>query len=106
MMTRTMNGMSAVAALLLVVAAGCAMSKKTQQSEVNDDINRTVTLPDGSTCMGPAGPAESREKPGAVALRELLQSRGTRRRAGRKAPPPKPQPGQGGGVYFEACRAY
>lgn len=105
-MTRTMNGMSAVAALLLVVAAGCAMSKKTQQSEVNDDINRTVTLPDGSTCMEPAGLTESREKPGAVALRELLQSGVTESDAVAKATALKLQPDEAEAVYFDACRAY
>jgi len=82
------------------------MSKKNQQSEVDSDINRIVTLPDGSTCMEPAGLAVSREKPGAIALRELLQSDVTGVDAAAKATALKLQPDEAEAVYFDACRAY
>src|SRR3954468_17366878 len=71
MMNRRTNVVFAVAVLLLAMLAGCTTSKKHQQSDADGDISRVVTLPDGSTCMEPAGLAESREKPGAIALREL-----------------------------------
>jgi hypothetical protein len=96
----------AVAALLLAVMAGCTMSKKNQQSEMDSDISRIVTLPDGSTCMEPAGLAESREKSGAMALRELLQSDATGADAVAKATALKLQPDEAEAVYFDACRAY
>jgi hypothetical protein len=106
MMNRTMNRVLAVAVLLLAVLAGCAVSKKSQQSEVDSDINRIVTLPDGSTCMEPAGLAASREKPGAMALRELLQSDVSGPDAVAKATALKLQPDEAEAIYFDACRAY
>jgi hypothetical protein len=106
MMKRTINRVSAIAALLLAVVAGCTMSTRTKRSEVDSDINRIVTLPDGSTCMEPAGLAESREKPGAIALRELLLSDVTGADAVAKATALKLQPDEAEAVYFDACRAY
>src|SRR4051794_41184797 len=106
MMKRTLNGVLAVAVLLLAVLAGCAVSKKNQQSEMDSDISRIVTLPDGSTCMEPAGLAASREKPGAIALRELLQSDVSGLDAVAKATALKLQPDEAEAIYFDACRAY
>ena len=82
------------------------MSKRTQQSEADSDISRVVTLPDGSSCMEPAGLTESRQKPGATALRELLQSDTTGADAIAKATALKLQPDEAEAVYFDACRAY
>jgi hypothetical protein len=105
-MMKTTNVVLAVAVLLLAMLAGCAASKKNQHSDANGDISRIVTLPDGSTCMEPAGLAESREKPGAIALRELLQSDVTGADAVAKATALKVQPDEAEAVYFDACRAY
>ncbi|HXF17326.1 MAG TPA: hypothetical protein VN496_10000 [Burkholderiales bacterium] len=106
MMNRTKKAVFAIAVLLVAVLAGCAITKKNQQSKMDDDISRIVTLPDGTTCMEPAGLADSREKPGAIQLRELLKSDVTTVDAVAKATALKLQPDEAEAVYFDACRAY
>ena len=94
------------ALLIAALLSGCAGPKKMPQSEVEKDISRVVTLADGTTCVEPAGLAESRQMPGAAALRELLESDANAEETLTKARALKLKPDEAEAVYFDACRAY
>ena len=106
-MTRTTSGISGGLALLLaVVVVGCATAKKAGQPVVEKDVSRVIKLRDGSTCIEPAGLAETRQSPGAVQLRELFESDAKADEALTKAKQIKLNYAQVEAVYFDACRAY
>ena len=106
-MTKTTRGIFASAALLLVaLAAGCATPKKATQSMVEKDVSRVIKLADGTTCVEPAGLAETRQAPGAVQLKELIESDAKADEVLTKARELKFKPEEAEAVYFDACRAY
>ena len=94
------------AAVLLQLLDGCAAFKKMPESATDNDISRVVTLADGTTCVEPSGLGESRQTPGAGALRELLESEVKTGEALTKAKELKLKPEEAEAVYFDACRAY
>ncbi len=106
-MTRTTRGIFTGAALLLLaLAAGCAMPKKMAQPVIEKDVSRVIKLGDGTTCVEPAGLAESRGTPAAVQLKELLDYDAGASDALAKARELKLKPEEVEAVYFDACRAY
>ena len=110
-MTRTTRGFSGGVVLLLAVAvavavASCATPKKAGQPVVEKDVSRVIKLRDGSTCVEPAGLAETRQSPGAVQLKELFESNMKADEALTKAKEFKLKYGEVEAVYFDACRAY
>jgi hypothetical protein len=106
-MTGTTRGIFTAAAwLLFVLAAGCAMPKKVAEPVIEKDVSRVIKLADGTTCVEPAGLAESRNTSAAVQLRELFDSDAGADDALAKARELKPKPEEVEAVYFDACRAY
>jgi hypothetical protein len=107
MMTGTTRGIFAIAALLLLaLVAGCAMPKKAAEPVVEKDISRVIKLGDGTTCVEPAGLAETRQAPGAVQYKELLESDAKADEALTKARELKLKREEVEAAYFDACRAY
>jgi hypothetical protein len=107
MMTGTTRGIAGgVVLLLAVVVAGCATSKSAGQPVVEKDVSRVIKLRDGTTCVEPAGLAETRQSPGAVQLRELFESDAKADDSLTKAKELKLKYGEVEAVYFDACRAY
>jgi hypothetical protein len=107
MMTNLTRGIIASAALLFVaLAAGCATPKKAVGPTVEKDVSRVIQLADGTTCMEPAGLAETRKAPGAVQLKELIESDAKADEVLAKAKELKLKPEEAEAVYFDACRAY
>jgi hypothetical protein len=102
-MTRTTR----IAALLLpVLLVACsAAPKKGAGPVVEKDVSRIVKLSDGTTCVEPAGLAESRQGPAAVQLKELLESDAKPGEVLVKAKELKLKPEEAEAVYFDACRA-
>jgi len=96
----------AFAFLILVSLAGCTALKKSGEPRAEEDINRVVTLADGTTCVEPAGLAESRQKPGAIELQTGLASNLTAEEILTKAKALKLQADEAEAVYFDSCRAY
>jgi hypothetical protein len=106
-MKKTFNMPFAAAVLLqLSLVAGCAIPKKSPEPAIDNDINRVVTVADGTTCVEPAGLAASRQMPGAGALRELIESEGKADEALTRAKALKIKPDEAEAVYFDACRSY
>src|SRR5579859_349445 len=102
-----MNTTTGIAAgLALVLAAGCAGPKKTAELVIEKDVSRFITLKDGTTCMEPAGLAQTRQTPGAVKLKDLFDSEDPAEEVRTKARELKPTPEEVEAVYFDACRAY
>ena len=97
----------ACAALLLpTLIAGCAMPKKSGEPPAEKNMSRIVELADGTTCVEPAGLAESRQKSGAVELKSLLESDVKADDALAKAKTLKLNSDEAEAVYFDSCRAY
>ena len=100
------RGAVALALLIAASLAGCAMSKQAGGPAPENDISRTVKLADGTTCVEPAGLAESRQKAGAAELRTWLASDLRAEDILTKAHAQKLQADEAEAVYFDACRAY
>ncbi|MEO8157594.1 MAG: hypothetical protein ABI648_07330 [Betaproteobacteria bacterium] len=106
-MTRTNAGICAGVALLAVaLTAGCATPKKTGQPIVEKDVARVIRLADGSTCEEPAGIEQTRQAPGAIALKELFESDAGAEDALAKAATITLSAAEVEAVFFDACRAY
>jgi len=106
-MTNSTRRMFVSAALLVVaLAAGCATPKKAMGPTVEKDVSRVINLADGTTCVEPAGLAETRKAPGAVQLKELFESDAKAGEVLSKAKELKLNPEEAEAVYFDACRAY
>ena len=102
-----MTRATGIAALLLTaLMAACAQPKKTAEPVIEKDVSRTVILADGTTCVEPAGIAETRLSPGAVQLRELLESDAKADDVLTKAGELKIKPEEAEAAYFDACRAF
>jgi hypothetical protein len=97
---------AAAAILFLAMVAGCAATKKTAKPAIEKDLSRVVNLADGTICVEPEGLAESRQMPGAVQLRELIESDAKAGDALAKAKELKLKADEIEAVYFDACRAY
>ncbi len=95
-----------MALLLAAVVAGCAAPKSAGQPVVEKDVSRVIQLRGGTTCVEPAGLAETRQLPGAVQLRELFESDAKADEALTKAKELKLTYAEVEAVYFDACRAY
>ena len=106
-MTNSARGIFASAALLVVaLAAGCATPKKATKPRDEKDVSRVIKLADGTTCVEPAGLAETRQAPGAVQLKELIASDAKADEVLTKARELKLRREEAEAVYFDACRAY
>ena len=106
-MTNSARGIFASAALLVVaLAAGCATPKKATEPRIEKDVSRVIKLADGTTCVEPAGLAETRQAPGAVQLKELIASDAKADEVLTKARELKLRREEAEAVYFDACRAY
>ncbi len=92
--------------LLFALLAGCATPKKAPQVAVEKDISREIKLGDGTTCVEPAGLAETRQAPGTVQLKELFESEAIADETLTKAREVKFKREEVEAVYFDACRAY
>jgi hypothetical protein len=107
MMTRTTKLVSACMALAIaVLVAGCAGSKRAPGPVVEKDVSRVIKLKDGTTCVEPAGLAETRNAPGAVQLKALFDSESKADEALAKVKEFKYTREDVEAVYFDACRAY
>ena len=95
-----------IALLIVTLLAGCAAFNKSGGPAAEKDISRVVTLADGTTCIEPAGLAESRQKPGAIELRTWLESNLSAEETLNKVPALKLQADESEAVYFDSCRAY
>jgi hypothetical protein len=96
-----------IAALLLpvlLVACGSA-PKKAGEPVIEKDVSRIVKLSDGTTCVEPAGLAESRQGPAAVQLKALIESDANAGEVLVKAKELKLKPEEAEAIYFDACRA-
>ena len=82
------------------------MPKKAPEVAVEKDISREIKLGDGTTCVEPAGLAETRQAPGAVQLKELFESEARAEEALTKAREVKLKREEVEAAYFDACRAY
>ena len=106
-MTRTTKIISACTALAVAAfVAGCATPKKAAGPVVEKDISRVIRLGDGTTCIEPAGLAETRQAPVAMQLKELFKSDATADEALTKAKQFKFTREEVEAVYFDSCRAY
>ena len=106
-MTNSGTGIFASAALLVVaLAAGCATPKKATEPRIEKDVSRVIKLADGTTCVEPAGLAAIRQAPGAVQLKELIESDAKADEVLTKARELKLKLEEAEAVYFDACRAY
>ncbi|MBI3526660.1 MAG: hypothetical protein HY067_01690 [Betaproteobacteria bacterium] len=105
-MTTTRGISGGVVLLLAVMVADCATPKKVAEPVVEKDISRVITLSDGTTCVEPAGLAETRQSPAAVQLTELFESDAKADEALTKAKEFKLKHEDVEAVYFDACRAY
>lgn len=106
-MTISARTMSCIAALLLAaVGAGCATPTKLAQPVVEKDVSRVIKLADGTTCVEPAGLAETRQTPGAVQLRELFDSDASAGEILTKGKELQFKYEEVEAVYFDACRGY
>jgi hypothetical protein len=94
------------AGLVLVLVVGCAGPKKTAGLVIEKDVSRVIKLEDGTTCVEPAGLAQTRQAPGAVKLKELFDSEEPVDEVRTKARELKPIAEEVEAVYFDACRAY
>lgn len=92
--------------LLSVLVAGCASTRTAPQFAVEKDISRIIELRDGSTCLEPAGLAESRQSPGAVLLAELLETQSGLDESVARAKAFNLKHDEIEAVYFDACRDY
>ncbi len=92
--------------LLAVVVAGCASTQPAPEFAVEKDISRMINLRDGTTCLEPAGLAESRQSPGAVLLAELLETQTGLDESVARAKAFNLKPDEVEAVYFDACRDY
>ena len=92
--------------LLAVVVAGCASTQPAPEFAVEKDISRMINLRDGTTCLEPAGLAESRQSPGAVLLAELLETQTGLDESVARAKAFNLKPDEVEAVYFDACRAF
>jgi len=102
-----MKTTTAIAAgLVLALAAGCAGPKKIAGLVIEKDVSRFITLEDGTTCMEPAGLAQTRQTPSAVKLKDLFDSEEPADEVRTKARELKPNAEEVEAVYFDACRAY
>ena len=102
-----MKAISTVSALLLIaLAPGCATPKKGAQPVIEKDVSRVIKLADGTTCVEPAGLAQSRQSPGAAELSALISSNPNTDDVLAKAKELKLKPEEVEAVYFDACRAY
>ncbi len=104
-MKTTTTGIAAGLVLALVV--GCAgPKKKSAELVIEKDVSRVIKLDDGTTCVEPAGLAQTREAPVAVKLKEVFDSDEPIDEARTRARDLKPTPEEAEAVYFDACRAY
>lgn len=102
MTTRTI-----AAGLLIALVAGCAVPKKNPPGFVIEkDVSRVIKLDDGTTCVEPAGLADTRQTPAALKLRELFDSEAPAAEALTKAKEIKPTPEEAEAVFFDTCREY
>jgi hypothetical protein len=106
-MTRTTKIISVCTALAIAaLVPGCAMPKKAAGPVVEKDINRVIKLGDGTTCIEPAGLAETRQSPIAMQLKELFESDAKADEALTKVKEFKFTREEVEAVYFDACRTY
>ncbi len=106
-MNNTIRGKHVLALVIAMAAlAGCAVVKKVTDAGADKDIGRVITLDDGTTCSEPAGLTQSRQLPGAVQLKALVEADTTLDEllTQAKALPLKPEEVEA--VYYDACRAF
>lgn len=107
MMTRTTKIISVCMALAIAaLVSGCAMPKQAAGPVVEKDISRVIKLGDGTTCIEPAGLAETRRSPVAMQLKELFESDVKADEVLTKVKEFKFTREEVEAVYFDACRAY
>ena len=82
------------------------MPKKAPEVAIEKDISREIKLGDGTTCVEPAGLAETRQAPGTVQLKELFESEAIADETLTKAREIKLKREEVEAVYFDACRDY
>lgn len=82
------------------------MPKRAAGPVVEKDISRVIKLGDGTTCIEPAGLAETRRSPVALQLKELFESDAKADEALTKVKEFKFTREEVEAVYFDACRAY
>ena len=82
------------------------MPKKAAGPVIEKDISRVIKLGDGTTCIEPAGLAETRQSPVAMHLRELFDSDPKADEALTKVKQLKFTREEVEAVYFDSCRAY
>jgi len=82
------------------------MQKKAAGPVVEKDVSRVIKLRDGTTCIEPAGLAETRQSPAALQLKELFESDAKVDEALAKTKEFKFTREEVEAVYFDACRAY
>lgn len=105
-MNRTTKIMTACTALVLAaLVSGCALQKKAGPV-IEKDVSRIIKLGDGTTCIEPAGLAETRQSPAALQLKELFGSDAKPGEAMTKAKEIKYAHEELEAVYFDTCRAY
>jgi hypothetical protein len=106
-MTRTTRVIFASTALLLVaLVAGCTTPKKAAGPVMEKDVSRVIKLGDGTTCVEPAGLAETRQSPVAIQLKELFESDANADEVLTKLKEFKFTREEVDAVYFDVCRAY
>lgn len=106
-MTRPTVLISACTALAIAAfVPGCAMPKQAAELVIEKDISRVVKLSDGTTCVEPAGLAETRQSPVAIQIKELFESDAKAGEALIKVKEFKFTREEVEAVYFDACRAY
>jgi len=106
-MTRTTKIILACTALAIAaLVPACAIPKKAAGPVVEKDVSRVIKLGDGTTCIEPAGLAETRQSPVAMQLKELFESDAKVDEALTKAKGIKFTREEVEAVYFDACRAY
>ena len=105
-MNRTTKIITACTALVLAaLVSGCALQKKAEPV-IEKDVSRIIKLSDGTTCIEPAGLAETRQSPAALQLKELFGSDAKPGEAMTKAKEIKYAHEELEAVYFDTCRAY
>ena len=107
MMTRTTKIILAGTTFAIAaIASGCATTKQVAGPVVEKDVSRVIKLGDGTTCIEPAGLAETRQTPFALQLKELFESDAKADEALTKMKEFKFTREEVEAVYFDTCRAY
>ncbi len=103
-MKKMIRGKYFLVTITMAALASCAAVKK--PADVDADISRVVTLPDGTTCSERAGLTQSRQLPGAVQLKALVEGETTADELLTQAKALTVGIEEVEAVYYDACRAY